>query len=619
MKKVMVLLLCGMLIVIIASSGPVFAAENNLEETISSEKYRVAEVPELRETNADTYLLSNGTYECVVYAEDKYYRDENGNLVEINNTIVPAEFKRETNAYSYANTANSTKVYFSDTQPAVLITSGTNELAFSLVGSKDVNVAVGAKGNSYDFKDFDLQSDNCITYADVFNGTDLVYSVNNGYLKEYFVLSNASAPTEFQFQFDTKNCYIKENDAGTLDVYNSSRDLLFEFGALFAVDSAGNYTDALKYEISEVFKDTTIVSVSIDSDYLNDLGRVFPVLIDPSIMVTGDTSTYDTYVSSHYPTTNYYLYNWLHTGRDDSYYIRRTYIKFDLPSGIQSNGITSAYINLKYYSGSVPSIKAYRTTGSWASSSLTWNNKPSYTTTNASANAALYSDNWYRMYVTSIVKSWYAGTFSNYGFVLKDATESGTSQWTTFYSSDAASPNKPELHINYVYYGTRPYQSTNRDDINCMGYALEYASYISGPMLNLSLNEMKGKTTAQLQTYLAEKAESWMTTNLGASNYGVISNYNSDINTGWYRIILRVGFVDADGDGVYDINEIFDYHWWYQTNTGDWADKLGSLPSQYRNNTYNVNPANQTWQNGILYYNSAGKFYQVNDIRTVSW
>lgn len=358
MKKVMVLLLCGMLIVIIASSGPIFAAENNLEETISSEKYRVAEVPELRETNADTYLLSNGTYECVVYAEDKYYRDENGNLVEINNTIVPAEFKRETNAYSYANTANSTKVYFSDTQPAVLITSGTNELAFSLVGSKDVNVAVGAKGNSYDFKDFDLQSDNCITYADVFNGTDLVYSVNNGYLKEYFVLSNASAPTEFQFQFDTKNCYIKENDAGTLDVYNSSRDLLFEFGALFAVDSAGNYTDALKYEISEVFKDTTIVSVSIDSDYLNDLGRVFPVLIDPSIMVTGDTSTYDTYVSSRYPTTNYYLYNWLHTGRDDSYYIRRTYIKFDLPSGIQSNGITSAYINLKYYSGSVPSIKA---------------------------------------------------------------------------------------------------------------------------------------------------------------------------------------------------------------------------------------------------------------------
>jgi hypothetical protein len=57
MKKVMVLLLCGMLIVIIASSGPVFAAENNLEETISSEKYRVAEVPELLETNADTYLL----------------------------------------------------------------------------------------------------------------------------------------------------------------------------------------------------------------------------------------------------------------------------------------------------------------------------------------------------------------------------------------------------------------------------------------------------------------------------------------------------------------------------------------------------------------------------------
>lgn len=385
------------------------------------------------------------------------------------------------------------------------------------------------------------------------------------------------------------------------------------------MDSASIYTEDLKYEIINVFEDTTTISISIDADYLNDPARVFPVLIDPSIMVTGDTCTYDTYVSSRYPTTNYYLNNWIRTGRDDDYYIRRTYIRFDLPSGISSNSITSAYINLKYYSGSTPSVKAYRATGSWSSSALTWDNKPSYTTTNASSNSTLYSDNWYRLYVTSIVKSWQAGTYSNYGFVLKDTTEVGTSQWTTFYSSDAASPNKPELHINYVYYGTRPYQSTSREDINCMGYALEYASYITGSMLNLSLDEMEGKTTAQLQTYIAEKAETWMNTNLGASNYGVISNYNSDINNGWYRIILRVGFVDADSDGVYDTSEFFDYHWWYQTSTGDWADKLGWQPSQYRNNTYNVNPANQTWQNGPLYYNSAGKFYQINDIRTVSW
>lgn len=214
MKKLIALLLCG--IMIISFSCPAFAAENGLDETASEEQYRVAEVPELREANADTYLLSDGTYECVIYAEDKYYRDETGELAEINNTIVPEEYKRGPVAYNYANASNSTRVFFSDTQPTVLITSGANELAFSLVGSNDVSIAVGAKGNFYGFKEFELQSDSCLTYADVFDGTDLVYSVNNGYLKEYLVLADASAPTIFQFEFDTKDCYIKENDAGTL-------------------------------------------------------------------------------------------------------------------------------------------------------------------------------------------------------------------------------------------------------------------------------------------------------------------------------------------------------------------------------------------------------------------
>ena len=51
--------------------------------------------------------------------------------------------------------------------------------------------------------------------------------------------------------------------------------------------------------------------------------------------------------------------------------------------------------------------------------------------------------------MTGIVHSWVNGVYSNYGFLLRDTNESSTSHWTTFYSSDAASPNKPELHISY--------------------------------------------------------------------------------------------------------------------------------------------------------------------------
>lgn len=449
-KKLLSMFLCA--VMIISCSSSVFAAGSISEQSLPNEQYRVNKISELRERNADTYLLSDGTYECVVYSEDKYYLDADGEFKEINNTIVPTDYKSETTTYKYVNAANSTLVYFSDECPSVLIKSGDNQLAFSIVNSRAEKVQTGAKGNEYKFPEFDLRSDNCITYTRVCEETDIVYSVNNGYVKEYIVLNGPNAPTDFQFTFDTTDCYIKENDVGTLNVYNSNGELSFEFGALFAVDAAGKHTDNLKYKIVTKDKDATIISVSIDPNFLIDAGTVFPILIDPSVMVTGESNTYDTYVSSRYPAQNYYLNNYLRTGRDVDYYVRRTYIKFDLPTYINKNNysnIYSAYINIKKYSGSSPSVTAYRTTGSWTSSTLTWNNKPGYTTTDASTSAALYSDNWYRLYVTSIVKGWYAEANINYGFVLKDTTESDNSQWTTFYSSDAASPNKPELHIFY--------------------------------------------------------------------------------------------------------------------------------------------------------------------------
>ena len=46
------------------------------------------ELIELREPNSKTFQLSNGTYECIIYAEDMQYEDGRGNLSEIDNSIV---------------------------------------------------------------------------------------------------------------------------------------------------------------------------------------------------------------------------------------------------------------------------------------------------------------------------------------------------------------------------------------------------------------------------------------------------------------------------------------------------------------------------------------------------
>ena len=75
----------------------------NTSSVRASEK----ELLQLRTNNSQTYLQSDGKYRTDIYGADKYYEDS-GNLVEIDNTIVPSDDKD----CLYMNKANSYTSYF---------------------------------------------------------------------------------------------------------------------------------------------------------------------------------------------------------------------------------------------------------------------------------------------------------------------------------------------------------------------------------------------------------------------------------------------------------------------------------------------------------------------------
>lgn len=360
------------------------------------------------------------------------------------------------------------------------------------------------------------------------------------------------------------------------------------------------------------------------------------MIIDPSVMVTGSDVTYDTCVDEEYPNSNYYLSESLWTGGALGTNAMRTYLKFSIPTYISANQVSSAYVYLLQKDHQPPTIRAYRVSGSWTSSAITWNSKPPFSSFDYSGVAINTVGNWYGLDVTTLIRGWLSAEYSYYGFVLKEPSETSSSQKTKFYSSDAPSPNKPELVITYsenvtdgldAFYGFRPYQETSLRYVNCMGYALEYASYINYQDLGIVPEELTGKTVAELESYIANKSEDWMDVNIESENWDTIDTYNSGINPDWYRVVLRVGFDDKNGNGVLDNNydetdsryEQYDYHWWYQTDTGDWADKRGGLPSEYHSETKDWNPAKLQWVNGTVTYSSNGVFYQIRDMRTVAW
>ena len=417
------------------------------------EPTRVKQLDELRESNSDTYLLSDGSYECVVYAADKYYKDDSGKYVEIDHSIVRAQSLRFGKSYAYKNAAGDASAYFADNEPRVCVEMNGSSLSFSLSGANRTSARAGEASAKRSVHEYELFGKNYISYENVLNGTDLIYEMLNGCLKEYVLLKDRSAPSEYTFIFDAPELAARKTENGTVEFINAVDEPVFELGALFAVDSNGEYTDALEYTVRETGqKGRYEITVSVSKDYLNAPERAFPVLVDPTVNIYGASLTYDSFVSETNAATNYQMDQHLRTGKDAPYGVRRTYIKFVLPSDITGATISDAYIRIKKKSGTPPTAKVCRVTGNWNSATINWFKKPGYTAFNSGA-LALVSNDWYKATVTAIVQEWASGT-SNYGFIIKDNTENNINHWTTFYSSDAPAPNRPELHIIYMPGGT---------------------------------------------------------------------------------------------------------------------------------------------------------------------
>lgn len=424
------------------------------EETsgIQNEPFRISCVDELRESNSDTYLMSDGTYECVVYAEDKYYKDDNGNYAELDHRIIEAPRTRSNKKYSYKNVAGDVDVYFYSNIPSVYLESQNESLSFSMLRTNRIKGAVlGGSSEKLSVHDYDLYGDNFIAYENIISDTDVIYQMKNGCLKEYVVLKSASAPTEFSFDFSAEGYTVEKAEEGTVVFKNANGETVFELGSLFAVDTNGEYTDALDYSIEKTSKDHYKIAISISEDYIDSSERAFPVLIDPSVMITGASDTYDTFVSNKgtYASKNFYLEKLLRVGKCSDYGLCRSYISFKIPNDLSTKTITNGYIRLKRNDGSATHTVAYKVGESWKSKEVTWCSQPVFFDDEPIGSAVLDKNSWYKIGMTDLVKTWCKNSSKNYGVVLCASDEGKTSNYAEYRSSDYGYPNRPELHIVY--------------------------------------------------------------------------------------------------------------------------------------------------------------------------
>ena len=92
MKRHISLLLCFILALTVISPIVIEQSGAKSAQAASIPAEQVCELEDLRTKTSETYLLSDGTRECVVYAENKYYEDAQGKLELIDNSIIETKY-----------------------------------------------------------------------------------------------------------------------------------------------------------------------------------------------------------------------------------------------------------------------------------------------------------------------------------------------------------------------------------------------------------------------------------------------------------------------------------------------------------------------------------------------
>ena len=510
MKKKLTSLFAAMLAVImLVTAIPVFGMETTT----------VKEVEELREENVKHFEMTDGTYKAVVYSEAVHRKDADGVWQDIDNTL---EAVKENGNTEYSSSDGRIK-FSKNIKNGKIFELSENGYKISLSLSnkslKDSNADVKnhkAKGSVsvFDSEEEQLEKlknvDNLtkVRYNNIEDGIDLEYEIYSNNLKESIIVNSKKDSYVYSFELKLNKLTAALNEDGSISLKDEETgEAKYTMPAPFMFDNAGELSTDVSYTLTQNGKYKYTLTVTADTEWINNEARELPVTIDPTIEV--DSSYGEAYVSSANPNNNY------KKPSNGVLYLsstQRIFLKFELPFIPELYDITDAHLIMQFYFSSSTgnmSIDAYQVPYSWNENTITWNNSVA-SHQSADNNATILSTvnitsgmtatesvpMVLPFDVTSAVQGWYSGTANN-GIALKRT--SGMTNAIAFKGYNSTSYYKPLLEISYQYgsFYLRNVQSN---------------TYIEGETTGLSLRSFNG-----------QDAQKWQIAYLNDGYYKIIS------------------------------------------------------------------------------------------------
>lgn len=234
---------------------------------------RPIELIERRTSNSKTLLNPDGTLTTEIYPKPVHYRDASGQFQLVQNELVA-----EQSSGTVRNGGNRYKVEFKNKL-------GPDFFKFDYAGRTFSMTMDGARQQQA------VWHGNKVLYPDVMAGVDLAYTVGDSFVKEEITVHNpATVPDSFNFTLRTKGAKAGLRGSKSLHFHDELTDeALWALSPMFMRDSAGAISAAVDMEMTTQGNHLRL-KVTPDVAWLKDPQRVYPVVIDPTIVLQPDTS-----------------------------------------------------------------------------------------------------------------------------------------------------------------------------------------------------------------------------------------------------------------------------------------------------------------------------------------
>ena len=436
------------------------------------------ELPEKREIGAKHFRLSDGSRAAVAYGYPVHEADENGQLIEIDNTLQQTEAGGHINYVQKSVSRQTT--FFGNPEDGRLFRYDLKDgaLEWGLV-SESLQVPQISYEPSHAEKGREKLATKALsgllTYENILPGLNLEYGLVGHDLKENLVLLSpetaAANPEGFAFRLYLENRRVEQADEKTIRILNASGEEEYIISAPYMMDDAGEISSKLRLLLAETEEaGTYTVRLIPDQSWLLDEERAYPVRIDPSIALaySGYHTLQNATLASVDPNANLYNYGSMYIGRQGSMQnVRGAYKIQNLPVLSESDMIIQASVSFKVMSysqmGSSHSgtmvLNMFPLTTDVAISALNWGNLAGYTgdyvidSQRVEPNEAANIKPRITWDITRAVKTWY-NDGTNYGMVIASENESPTTirfvQLTTATNSQYINENSPIFTLTYL-------------------------------------------------------------------------------------------------------------------------------------------------------------------------